>query len=42
MKNDVPGIGFLETIVSFKNNNEPVLIFRPVNLISGDTLSIND
>ena len=41
MKNDVPGIGFLETIVSFKTNNEPALIIRPVNLIStGDTLSI--
>ena len=41
MKNDVPGIGFLETIVSLKTNNESALIIRPVNLIStGDTLSI--
>jgi len=42
-RNDVPAIGFLETIISFNNCIESVLVIRPVLLIStADSMSIND
>ncbi|CAF3707673.1 unnamed protein product [Rotaria socialis] len=42
-KNNLPAIGFLETIISFTNDDEPVLVIRPVNLIStADSMLIND
>ncbi|KAF9756179.1 hypothetical protein NGRA_3287 [Nosema granulosis] len=41
-RNNVPAIGFLETIISFDKDQEPVLVIRPVNLIStADSMSIN-
>ncbi|CAF3258541.1 unnamed protein product, partial [Rotaria sp. Silwood2] len=41
-KNNLPAIGFLETIISFGNDHEPVLIIRPVSLIStADSMSIH-
>ncbi len=40
--NDVPAIGFLETIISFDDSIEPVLVVRPVVLVStADSVSIN-
>ncbi|CAF3415759.1 unnamed protein product [Rotaria socialis] len=42
-KNNLPIIGFLETVISFTNDDEPLLVIRPVNLIStADSMSIND
>jgi hypothetical protein len=43
MRNNSPAVGFLETIISFDNDNELVLVMRPVNLIStADSMSINN
>ncbi|CAF1295623.1 unnamed protein product [Rotaria sp. Silwood1] len=41
-RKNIPAIGFLETIISFDNGNEPVLVIRPVSLLAtADTMSIN-
>jgi len=41
--NDIPTIGFLETTIHFIDNNELLLVMRPVILYStADTLSISD
>ncbi|CAF1444085.1 unnamed protein product, partial [Rotaria sordida] len=41
-RKNIPAIGFLETIISFDNGNEPVLVIRPVSLpATADTMSIN-
>ncbi len=40
--NNSPAIGFLQTIISFNNDDEPILIIRPVNLLStADSMIIN-
>ena len=42
-KNNVSAIGFLETIISFDSCIEPVLVIRPVVLVStADSISIID
>ncbi|CAF4522129.1 unnamed protein product, partial [Rotaria sp. Silwood2] len=42
-RNDVPSIGFLETIISFDNCREPVFVIRPVVLISSaDSMRLNN
>jgi hypothetical protein len=40
--NNSLAIGFLQTIISFNNDDEPILIIRPVNLLStADSMIIN-
>ncbi|CAF3944826.1 unnamed protein product, partial [Rotaria sordida] len=40
-RKNIPAIGFLETIISYDNGNEPVLVIRPVSLLAtADTMSI--